>query len=390
MTIQSGRGHQQDGAKTGARAGPAGAAKAQKIDEQILAVAQLKQAVEAEPPGIFVNFLKQIAPVFRVSETSNQLLKAFTSPDVKSEKLAQALKGNAYYEHNFVRIIAAMTKREQLPSVEAAVPLLGIQNSRNHILALQLLRSISGQHPEWGTDGKLKIKPADFLKYSIKTEDALAENKLGYADSAFAGGFVFDILAQLAEHRAEDKKKAAAYIDSVYTMGLKAGKIGIEMSKQVTDFGFKRFVFAACLVREIGKAIMGILDPEYIKFVEDCDKKTVGRVVRDFAEKKRFGINHYVLGAAALGEFELFRQVSRAILFQNAPALLKTENKHLFQLAAVVRLAGNMAPTIKKVERSDDPIIATWNSVEIRDLRLSNDSIVNAVGKLLQAPPPPA
>jgi HD-like signal output (HDOD) protein len=352
----------------------------EKIEEGVLALLS-KTLGEAAPPQLFEDFGEKILPRLSRLETSHEILKAFSNIDVTADKVAQSLRGNPYYEHLFLRVIASMSKREEKPSLDGAVVMLGMQNSRNLILALQMSRAVRGGHPEWDQSGKLKLVPKDVLKYALRTEELLVAAKAQYADTGYAAGLVFDFLTQLSGAISEDPKKANAYIEQVYTHSLRAAQIGAELALHLPEFSFSKYAFSACLLHDVGKIAMAILAPDYLKFVEDVDKKKPPRALRNFAEQTRFGMTHAILGQELCHAFRIFRPIERAVLFHHEPYLLKDSNRGLYQLASLIALATSMASNPKRIDQADDPIVQEWKGPELQDFKVDPKSIVAASAK---------
>jgi len=82
-------------------------------------------------------------------ETCYAILSSFANIDVKAERIRKYLEENPYYSFQFLKVIESLKKREQMPSLEGALVLFGMQNSRDLILAMQMNRVIKGGHPEW-------------------------------------------------------------------------------------------------------------------------------------------------------------------------------------------------------------------------------------------------
>lgn len=359
---------------------PAPKAAAVTIEERALAA--VPQIAEVKPSPMFHDFLKEVVPRLRLAQTSRGILEAFANIDVTSDKVAAILRANPYYEMQFMRVLESLgKKREEMPRLEGAVVLLGMQNSRNLVIALQALRNVRGTHPEWSKDGKLKIQPQEVLHYALKTEEALAGRKGAYSDTAYAAGLVFDYLTLITEQVSRDSRKVAAYIDVLYTHGLKSAQIGAELSKGLQDFGYSKYAYSACLLHDVGKAIMAILDPAYLAFVDDCTKRALSRRVRIFAETRRWGVNHAMLGGLACEYFQFFRPISKAILYHHDPYLVRGGKAGLGQLASLVCLATNIANNFKKTEKADDPVIQLWKTLELRDFKVGVREMLNAVAK---------
>jgi HD-like signal output (HDOD) protein len=333
---------------------------------------------------LFARFMSEVHPKISLPRTSQYVLDAFSSRDVTAEKVSLALKANPFLQQAFYQVIESVGKRTEVPSLESAVVLLGMQNSRNLILALQLLRTVSGQQPEWTKEGKLKTPAADYLKYALKTEEMLAAHpsaaKEEYADLGFSAGVLFDAFVMLA-NTCEHKKKVLNLIESVHAQGFKTGMVAAELARVMPELTYRKLFFAACLLHDIGKIAMAILDPTYVDFLDACAKKGIPRAMRRYAEAKRFGVNHSVLGAVICYNYALFSPFSRAILYQHEPFLLSTRKKNLYQLTALVSLSTNIASNFKKTDKADDPILALWRGEELKDLKLNPQKILQAVAR---------
>jgi HD-like signal output (HDOD) protein len=356
------------------------------VAARIASVQRLLARPGADAEGkLFARFMSEIHPKISLPKTSQFVLDAFSSRDVTAEKVSLALKGNPYLQQAFYQVIESVGKRTEIPSLEAAVVLLGMQNSRNLILALQFQRTINRAQPEWTKEGKLKTPAADYLKYALKTEELLAANpaaaKEEYADLGFSAGALFDVFALLA-NQVEHKKKVLTLIETVHAQSFKTGMIAAEVARTMPELTYRRLFFAACLLHDIGKIAMAILDPSYIDFLDACTKKDLPRAVRRYAEAKRFGVNHSVLGAVICYGHTLFSPFSRAILYQHEPFLLSTRKKNLYQLTALISLSTNMASNFKKADKEDDPILALWKGPELKDLKVTPRALVQAVARV--------
>ena len=242
---------------------------------------------------------------------------------------------------------------------------------------------VYGTHAEFGKDGKLRISPSDVLHYALRTEETLAGNKEGYTESAFAAGMVFDVLALIAGQLAEDKKKIRIYIDQAYAHGLRTAQIGASLVKDIPDFGHRKSVFAACMLHDVGKIALAILDPSYFSFLEECIKKDLPRAVREFAERKRFGVSHTVLGGLICHNFKVFRTIEKAVLYHHDPYMLRNRGRNLYELASMICLATNVANHFKKVDKEDDPAVANWKGPELEGFRVDTKRVIAAIKPLV-------
>jgi HD-like signal output (HDOD) protein len=359
------------------------------LASQIPSVQKILASVqEKKEPSPFARFISDVYPFVNMPKTAQFILDAFSSRDVTAEKVSGALKGNPAIEQVFFQVIESVGKRTDTPSLEAAVVLIGMQNSRNLIVAAQLLRSM-GVPLEWSAEGKLKTIPSDYLKYALKTEETVAgpggvNAKAEHADLSFSSGIFFDVFVLLANRPeyAERKKKLLAYIEEIYTQSLKTANIAVEVVKIVPEFGYQRLFFAACLLHDIGKIALAFSEPTYQEFSELIAKKGLTRHIRRFAERQKFGVNHSVLGSVICYSYAPFSAFARVILYQHEPFLLNARRKNIYKLTAVVSLCTNIAAQFKKTDKVDDPILAVWKGPELKDLKIDNAQLLKALSRV--------
>jgi HD-like signal output (HDOD) protein len=363
---------------------PGGAAAPAAPKPAIVAEEILKTlgAAQAQEPELFRKYLETIHPRLNLPVMSREVIQEFASPDVTAERVAEKVRGNPYYEAQFLQHIGSISKREELPELSAAIVLLGMQNSRNLILALQLVRTVKGTHPEWSKEGKLMLSPKDALKFALKTEEAIAGNRDAYPDTAYAAGMLFDMFLLIAQTVAPENKKLPGYIEASFNHGLRTAKVGLELSKKMPDLVLKKYAFAACMIHDIGKVALAILEPKYGDFLEDVQKKELPRAIRMYLEERAFGMNHATLGELICTQYSTFRSISRAILLHHEPFVLKETNKPLYQLASLVALSTNIASSFKKIDKPEDPLLAKWKSAELQDFKIEPATIIAAVGNV--------
>lgn len=338
----------------------------------------------SEPPKLYSEFCDKLLPAFNFGATASQVLQGFASADLKAEKFAHFLKENNYYEEQVIKMIESVTKREDQPSVEAAIVLLGMQNSRNLVLALRILRSVQGKHPEWTPEGKLVAQPKDILKYAIATEEHITERKIPNPTLGFAAGYYFDVLNLLiTTYGGAEEKKLREYLGKVFTHSLLTGKIAVELANKMPEFPLKKFAFVGGMLHDLGKVCQAILDPTIWPFIDLQSKKPLPRAIRFESEKKKLTVHHAVLSSMIVRPFEMFRPLSPAILHHHEPYLLKQRDpKNTFQMAGLIALASNMATQFKATDKTDDPVIALWKSPELADFKFDASWMVDASGKV--------
>ena len=335
---------------------------------------------------LFERFLEMGAPAAALGATSMGILQAFANIDVTAERMALLISGNPFFEDLFQRVVASAGKREQVPSVEAAITLMGIQNSRNLIVANQILRTVRGSFPEWTKEGKLKVLSSEIVKNGLKAEEALVAKKDPLSDLGFVAGVLFDIASQLSAEHAEDKKKTQALLDATFDHGLKTATYAAALARGLPGFPFSKYVFSAGLLHDIGKPLLAVLDKRYLGFLEEMAKKDLPRSLRHHLEKSRFGVDHAFLGASWVRSYPPLRLIASAIQLHHGPLQGRkgggeedqSTTQGLRQLGAILSLASNMTSKPKKLENPTDPIIALWRGAELRDFEFPNEILVEA------------
>lgn len=358
-------------ANKNAPANPAGAAPQPNFEEQF-AKAPWLDGLQANP--VLQRFLLDLAPRIELRSISTHVLEAFINVDVTAEKIASYLQANPYYEDMFMRVIAALG-RPELPGINASVVLLGMQRSRNLILAMQLFRSVFDQHPEVSADGKLNFKAETYLKYALKTEEVTQQLKDKYGDIAFAAGLLFDYLEQYAIKKQLDAR-VLNFISTTYAHGLRAGKVARDLAPVLHDFPYVKHMLAAGMIHDVGKIVMAIFEPTAMDFYEKCAARDVPRPIRHAMERERFGVTHDILGMLCCELFVVFRSVSRGVFFHHDAYLLKKRNPKAFALASLLSLSSNIANAFQAASGMADPILEKWKGPDLKDFKFDMAKLV--------------
>src|SRR3989338_2330050 len=103
---------------------------------------------------LFGRFLDDIAFRLYLPKTSRRILKKFSDIDVKVSDIVEALDENAYLKHYSSRYVTPPAKEENPIQLESTILRFGMQNTRNLLCALQLMRHVKSSHPLLDAAGK--------------------------------------------------------------------------------------------------------------------------------------------------------------------------------------------------------------------------------------------
>ncbi len=331
---------------------------------------------------ILKQFQTRFAQVANMPPVVSKVLEEFSDVDIKADRIANTIRRNQYYEHWLIQEIKALGLKDNVPSLDAAIVLLGMQNVREFICALYLIRAALGRKPTVGKDGKLDPKPKDLLKFAVKTEEYVQARRLQNTDTAFAAGLLFDIVAITAREHFKASKTFDELLGEVYKQGLRAAMIGLEISKTMKSFAYTRYAFSACLLRDIGKLVMHAFFAEkYDKLRSDLQKKPVNRVVRMFLEERHFGFTHEYLSSELVWNYKILRPAARPILYHHEPFLCSPPaDQQAF--SGLVGLASQISANYRIPKDTSDPVFNTWFAPETSRLQVDRKAIVNIMGKM--------
>ncbi|MCC7442128.1 MAG: HDOD domain-containing protein [Bdellovibrionales bacterium] len=353
------------------------------FEDKLVAQSWVKEINE---PALFKEFCARLLPALAFGHTTQQLLLVFSNTDERAAKVKQLLSGNPYYQNQFLKHVEAFRGgKGDAPSLDSAIVLRGMENSRNLLAALQLMRTVLGTHADWDTDGKLQLDPAGVLKFALKADEAMAGRKDSYSSTAFSAGLVFDYLVQCATKQMQDPKAVLLFIEQLFAHGLKSARVGMLLADQIPDFTLKKFVFSGCLLHDVGKAALAIFAPQYVEFYDEARKRELPRAVRQFAEQKRFGLGHPLLSSLICRATVTHQQLEQAVLYHHAPyQLIRMGNRNAHALSSLICVASNVANQLRKPENPNDPVFDRWITPELKGFSIRKELVGQASERVLR------
>ncbi len=323
----------------------------------------------------------------RFSNTVGKVLEEFSGLDTTADRVATIISENQYIEHFLFKHLEALSKKETRPSLSAAIALMGMQSVRNIVCAIHYYRQFLRQHPPFSSDGKPSYKAADLIKFAIKTEEYVQSHHLSNADTAFAAGYVFDMIAWLGRDVIKAPKSFEEALGEVYKNGLKSARIAVEIYKTAKLAAYSRHVFGAALLRDVGKLVMELIYDQsgaqnYASFRAQLQKRDLPRELRYQHEHKTFGITHDYVSSVVLGSLPLFADVENTVLFHHEPFLAKGRGNDLYRFSQILCLASNVANTFRAPKDANDPVFETWLNSELLDYKANRKDLIVMMSKI--------
>ncbi len=338
------------------------------------------------------DFHEGLVMAVRLPRTARALLLEFADADVRASRVARILRSNPYACDRLGELMLMQGMKEPLPSLEASIPMLGIQTVRDFVLSLQILRNVNERHPKVGKDGKFDFSPGELVGFAKKAEEAALARKAVYPELAHVAGYLFDIVVAAGRKRFGAKKTFDELAGQVFEHGLKAGAVAVELSrapKLTLPAAGSKYAFAACLIHDVGKLALELLYPPgspqaFASFRAMLAKRQPpdSRTWVNVEERRRFGVTHAELGASICGSFEPLRPAARAVLFHHQPYLAARFGADTRGLATLVALASNVAANARAPKGGEDPVYGRWLSHELRDLKIDKTAVADALKRV--------
>lgn len=341
--------------------------------------------------AVYHDFYFKLALPMRLPPTARRVLQEFVDIDVNSPTIAQVIAANPYVHNCLMQLIVALGPKETLPGLQTAILLLGMQGTRDFVCALQMQRGATGRFVKTGKDGKPELQASEIVKFARKAEEHAAEHRVPAPDLAYAAGLMFDQAVLVGRHRFGAQKAFEEYAATVFSHGLKSARIAVELVRgQMGDVGISRFLFAACLVHDIGKLALELLFPpdragSYQAFRAELAKAKGGqppRVARHLLEERKFGLTHEYYGAQMCYHFKALREVGRGVLFHHDPYLGRSAGEEVLSLASWIAVASNVANHFQPPKGDGDPIAKRWIPPEIGPIGVRPRAIADVIAML--------
>jgi hypothetical protein len=278
-----------------------------------------------------------------------RLLEAYAGRDVTSDKIAAVTGGQGPLAAVLHKKLMSLSPRETLPSMEATIVLLGMEQSRN--LIMQTLTGFE-------------------LNYAKAAERDCPPEGGASAAWIFAAGLVFDYLAQVLT----DKDTMPAHVAAA----IKTARVAQKLANAAGERNLVSLVTAAALLSDVGKLYLAAADPAYLAFMKSATNSQIPRSTRLQIERKTWQIDHTIVGALACETFHFPHAVGLAVQFHHFPKLAQARDPGAHRIAQIVSLATRMVKSPKRIVDAADPIVETWFGPEMAGTGLARKIVIEA------------
>lgn len=289
-------------------------------DELIAAIARYVAAPQAEAvevPKLIKWFFDKVAPAMAGLSAS---LGAAGELEAQVRFYEERLRP---FRDNFISLISSLRKTEAKAELLQCIRMYGVRSARNLVVALRLSDVTASPLVQWNPKtGGLAGEPAHALKYANKTVDHFGEGSRNQHE-AFNSGLVLDLLNVLAESAGGRKAAVRKFIEERYTEAMEQAEKCIAAGKSAQSLVLERHIITTILMREAGKAAMGIFYPDYLELRRRLEKKAVSPALQHVVELKRFAVSHNLMGALICQGAPGLGDAYKAVLFFDYPYMLR-------------------------------------------------------------------
>lgn len=276
-----------------------------------------------------------------------KLLEAFASRDVTSDKIARVAQRQGSLTQIVHKKLMSLSPREQLPSLEATIVLLGMEQSRN-----LFMEELAGFQLNYAKNAERDCPPGDGASTAW----------------VFAAGLIYDFLAQVLT----DKD----LLPQQFAHAIKLAKLSQKLAAASGERNLIGLITAAALLSNIGKLYLAAADPKYLAFLKSASSSQMPRSVRLGMEQKTWKIDHTVVGAIACEAFCFPHPVGLAVQFHHFPRLAQPRDASAFRMAQILALATRMQQSPKRITDLADPVVETWFGAELAGTSLQRKIVI--------------
>lgn len=219
-----------------------------------------------------------------------------------------------------------------------ALALLGLNNVKNCLLGLELSKMLN---PKQKTLPLFK-DAVDNTKHAIIAEESAKKVGSVYAEVAYTCGFIFDIFHKrflnldLKNLENPDLKTPDNVINEVFKNGILTG-ITAEAFAKNFKVTYKKYIFAAGLLHNIGKLVLFAYSPKLYDSILSTTK--TNNVYFHQAESENIDLCHTSLGSLYLRQLKHLKFLEKFIDFHHGVSILKHSDIALYEMSSILYIS---------------------------------------------------
>ena len=266
----------------------------------------------------FRDFYKKILKTFDLGQIGTELLTKIMAGSEKSDDYEEVLKHDAFFTATICKKADDSLKTSTVKSLGHAVVLIGQQGTRNMVLGHLIQRLFSPKADEQYQNFEEAAKK---IKYALIAEEQAKKIKNEYTGIAFAAGFIFDIFKEWINQDPKLSEKFTPLFDYTWKHSLKAATIAWTLATHESVLiSYRKIIFAATLLHDIGKLGLAVYDPEiYQKCLEKMNaRRELYPLADDYevqVEKEFFDLSHVEVGSALIFRTRVLHEMELEIDF---------------------------------------------------------------------------
>ncbi len=299
-----------------------------------------------KPPKVFITGLKKwiegpLSDFLRVD--LRDLTQATEGNDLKISLLMGEFDLLPEDQEAFRKKIAAARGQQEIPPLENTIRMAGIQNTQAHLIVVKVARGFASRLlPIDAGTGIVTIAPKTALAYAHRARAFVGDDSR-YADGAFAGGLVFDLLALYANTDAIQPPLRPAVLEILsvgFERALVCTRLGQGLARRMKHLTLEAHIAPTLLLHEAAEAAAALLFPEHAERLKIWAKSNFPYALRVREEERQLGAPASVLGETLALISPTLEAAGKAVAEINTPyTLLASKERDPHDLAALARLS---------------------------------------------------
>jgi len=239
---------------------------------------------------------------------------------------------------DFLKSSANNLTNSKIKHFDHALAILGLNNVKSCLLGIELAKMLNPN---------LKQLPLFKDALSYTRHASIAEEKAkkidsAYTEIAYSCGFIFDIFQknflnlEIKDLENNELKNPDNVVGEVFNNAILTAITAENFSKNF-KITYKKYIFAAGLLHNIGKLIIFAYSPKMFDQILSTAKSN--NVYFHQAEAERIDTLHNTAGSLYIRQLSFIKAIEKYIDFHHDPSILKHSDIPLYELACVLFIA---------------------------------------------------